>query len=122
MENKKAVNPKRGEIYFVDFSSIGAEGNEQFGNRPAVILQNNIGNHFSDITIVGLISRSTRKDFVTHVTLDETKYPFLKSNSTIMLEHIRTISQNRLTNKLGILEEKEMLEVVSKLKASFDIA
>ena len=36
-----------------------------------------------------------------------------------MLEQIRTISQTRLTGKLGSLSGDEMLEVEQKLKVSF---
>ena len=40
----------RGEVYLVDFG-IGY-GSEQGGVRPAVIVQNNIGNKYSPTTIV----------------------------------------------------------------------
>lgn len=120
MKNKK-VEPRRGEIYFIDFSTLGFEGSEQGGKRPGLILQNDLGNHFSDTTMVALISKSTRKNFPTHVLLDHEKYPFIKERSTVMLEQIRTISQTRLTGKLGSLSEDEMLEVEQKLKVSFGI-
>ena len=100
---------------------MGFEGSEQGGNRPGLILQNDLGNHFSDITTVALISASTKRDFPTHVLLDAEKYPFVKEGSTIMCEQIRTISQWRLLNKLGSLSEEEMIEVTRKLKISLDI-
>ncbi|MGF2190887.1 type II toxin-antitoxin system PemK/MazF family toxin [Vagococcus fluvialis] len=106
-------------MYFIDFGTLGFEGSEQGGTRPGLILQNYLGNHFSNITTVALISKSTRKNFPTHVRLDHKKYPFIKEGSTIMLEQVRKISQTRLTGKLGSLSEDEMLEVEQKLKVSF---
>lgn len=121
MENKE-LEPKRGEIYFIDFGILGFEGSEQGGTRPGLILQNDLGNHFSNITTVALISKSTRKNFPTHVRLDHKKYPFIKEGSTIMLEQIRTISQTRLTVKLGSLSGDEMLEVEQKLKVNLGMS
>lgn len=118
MKNNE-VDPKRGEIYFIDFGTLGFEGSEQGGTRPGLILQNDLGNHFSDTTMVALISKSTRKNFPTQMLLDHKKYPFIKERSTIMLEQIRTISQTRLTGKLGSLLGDVMLEVEQKLKISF---
>ena len=46
--------PKRGEIYWVNFSP--ARGTEQAGRRPALIVQNDRGNRFSPYTVVVAIS------------------------------------------------------------------
>ena len=56
----------RGEVYLVDFG-IGY-GSEQGGVRPAVIVQNNIGNKYSPTTIVvPVTSRQTKAHIPTHV-------------------------------------------------------
>ena len=39
---------KRGEIYWVDFGKT--KGSEQGGKRPALVVQNNIGNKHSPTT------------------------------------------------------------------------
>ncbi len=119
MLKNQEVQPKRGEIDFIELGMIGFEGSEQGGTRPGLILQNDVGNHFSDITMVALISKSTRKNFSIHVRLDHKKYPFIKKGSTVMLDQTRTISQTRLSSKLGSLSEKEMLKVEKKIKISF---
>jgi mRNA interferase MazF len=57
------MQPKRGEIYLVSFEpTIGAEIKK---TRPALILQNDISNEYSPITIVAAISSQ----------FDETLYP-----------------------------------------------
>ncbi len=38
-------HPKRGEIWLIDFNP--ARGSEQSGQRPAVVIQNDVGNRIS---------------------------------------------------------------------------
>jgi mRNA interferase MazF len=52
-------HPKRGEIWKVDFNP--ARGSEQSGQRPAVIIQNNVGNRVADTTIIAAISTKALK-------------------------------------------------------------
>ena len=48
------ARPRRGEVYLVSFDpTVGAEIQK---TRPAVILQNNIANRWSPITIVAAIT------------------------------------------------------------------
>ena len=56
---------KRGEIYWVEFDPV--KGSEQGGLRPALVLQNDLGNTHSPTTIVAAITR----------TLPPRPYPFL---------------------------------------------
>ena len=45
------IQPKRGDIYLVNFDpTLGAEIRK---TRPALILQNDIANKYSPVTIVG---------------------------------------------------------------------
>ena len=47
-------NPKRGEIYLVNFEpTVGAEIRK---TRPALVLQNDIANRHSPITIVAAVT------------------------------------------------------------------
>lgn len=43
---------KKGDIFYADLSPV--IGSEQGGIRPVVILQNDIGNRFSQTTIVAI--------------------------------------------------------------------
>lgn len=47
-------SPRRGEIYFVDFSPTGT--GEMAGRHPALVIQNDIGNRASQLTIVAAIT------------------------------------------------------------------
>ena len=45
---------RRGEIYWVDFGT--PRGSEQAGKRPALVIQNDVGNESSPTTIVAGIT------------------------------------------------------------------
>ena len=49
---------KRGEVYFADLSPV--IGSEQGGMRPVLIIQNNVGNHYSPTVIVAAITANER--------------------------------------------------------------
>lgn len=105
----------RGEIYYARlFEAIGSE---QSGNRPVVIVQNNIGNVYSPTTIV--IPFTKRLDIVnpqpTHI--DVKQFGKLKCDSTILAEQIRTIDKSRLGDKLGKLPPNIMkkLDIAMKI-------
>jgi mRNA interferase MazF len=83
---------KRGEIYSADFGA--GFGSEQGGVRPVLILQNNTGNKYSPTTIVAAITvRKSKAALPTHVAIMTSG---LKTESTVLLEQIRTIDNGRL--------------------------
>ncbi len=51
----------RGDIWLVDWSP--GRGSEQAGLRPALIIQNDIGNQYSPTTIVAAISTTITKTY-----------------------------------------------------------
>ena len=50
------MSVKRGEMYWVEFDPV--KGNEQGGLRPALVVQNDVGNRFSPTTVVVAITRT----------------------------------------------------------------
>lgn len=112
-------NPKRGEIWLVNFDpTIGSEINK---TRPALIIQNDIANTYSPVTIVAAI---------TSVTLGEKTYPTevlvtngtggLTNDSLILLNQIRTIDKARLVKRLGTLSTTLMTKVSTAIEISLD--
>ena len=53
------THPLRGEIYFADLDPV--VGSEQAGRRPVLIVQNDIGNQHSPVTIVAAITSAQTK-------------------------------------------------------------
>lgn len=108
---------KRGEIYYADLSPV--VGSEQGGVRPVLILQNDTGNKHSPTTIVAAItSRRTKADLPTHVTFTA---DCMKTESTVLLEQIRTIDKTRLDGYIGKIDKKTMGAVDKAIVVSFGI-
>ncbi|WAA09244.1 type II toxin-antitoxin system PemK/MazF family toxin [Fervidibacillus albus] len=110
---------KRGDVYFADLSPV--VGSEQGGVRPVLILQNDIGNRFSPTVIVAAITAQIQKaKLPTHVEIDAKKYGF-ERDSVILLEQIRTIDKQRLTDKITHLDEDMMEKVDEALRISMGL-
>ncbi|RGR79800.1 type II toxin-antitoxin system PemK/MazF family toxin [Heyndrickxia coagulans] len=110
---------KRGDVYFADLSPV--VGSEQGGVRPVLILQNDIGNRFSPTVIVAAITAQIQKaKLPTHVEIDAKRYG-LERDSVILLEQIRTIDKQRLTDKITHLDEEVMEKIDYALQISLGL-
>lgn len=117
MARKCTITPKRGDIFIVNFDpTIGSEIKK---TRPALVLQNNIGNKHSSVTIVAAITSHdpNEKLYPTEVFI-EAKEGGLDNDSAILLGQIRTVDKQRLINKLGSVSTAKMLEVNKALDIS----
>lgn len=120
MEQKQKITyPKRGEIYLVNFDpTIGSEIKK---TRPALILQNDIGNQYSPITIVAAItSQFDSKLYPTEVLLKANESR-LKVDSVVLLNQIRSIDKKRLVRILGKLNREIMAKVDKAIKISLGL-
>jgi mRNA interferase MazF len=110
---------KRGDVYFADLSPV--VGSEQGGVRPVLVLQNDIGNRFSPTVIVAAITAQIQKaKLPTHVEIDAKRYGF-ERDSVILLEQIRTIDKQRLTDKITHLDDEMMEKVDEGLQISLGL-
>jgi mRNA interferase MazF len=109
----------RGDILWVDFSPT--RGSEQSGLRPALVVQNDLGNQLAATTIVAAVTSQ----------LPTTRYPFhvwftakesgLKDDGVVKLEQLLTVSVLRLRNKAGHLPPARMAEVDEALRQSLGL-
>jgi mRNA interferase MazF len=107
---------KRGDVFYADLSPV--VGSEQGGVRPVLVIQNDIGNRFSPTVIVAAITAQIQKaKLPTHVEI-EAKAHGLDRDSVVLLEQIRTIDKQRLTDKITHLEEEMMRKVDDALLIS----
>lgn len=101
---------KQGDIYLYKF--IG-EDSEQIGLRPALVIQNNKGNFYSNKVIIApLTSHLKREDISTHIVLPA-KETGLKYDSMVELENPITISKNKLQKKIAYAPEKYMKRIAA---------
>ena len=115
----KIIYPQRGEIYLVNFDpTIGSEIRK---TRPALILQNDVSNQYSPVTIVAaLTSQFTEPLYPTEVLI---KVPEggLQVDSVALLNQIRSIDKQRLIKRLGVLESVTMEQVDRAIQISLGL-
>ncbi len=113
-----ASAPKRADIYWVDWSP--GRGSEQTGLRPALVIQNDIGNQHSPNVIVAAITTAPNKPypFLVSISAAESGLP---RDSAVDLGSIMTVSKGRLREKGGHLSPEKLLAVEAAICASLGI-
>jgi len=107
---------KRGDIWLVNLEPT--IGHEIRKSRPAVIIQNDLGNKYSPITIVAPItSQNIERTYPIEVVLDK-KSSGLEKISKVLLNQIRAIDKRRLIKKLGKIDYETMMNVDYSIKIS----
>jgi mRNA interferase MazF len=115
----KITHPRRGEVYLVDFDPT--RGAEIKKTRPALIIQNDVSNRHSPITIVAAItSKFDQKLYPTEVLVKAAEGG-LSTDSVALLNQIRSIDKKRLIKRLGALKSKTMLQVEDALRISLEL-
>lgn len=95
----------QGEIWYANLNPTA--GSEQTGIRPVVILSGNLMNaNFSLVVVVPLTTQVKR--FKGNPILAPTITNGLKQESEMLMFHIRSISKQRLTRKIGSIERHQI--------------
>ncbi len=110
-------SPRRGEVWMVNFSP--SRGSEQRGMRPALVIQNDVGNQYAATTIVAAIT-STIKIYPVTVPLMRGEGG-LKRSSIVNLAQILTIDRSRLRRRVGTLSSQLVEKVNAAIKVSLDV-
>ncbi len=115
----KVSPPKRSDIYLVNFDpTVGAEIQK---TRPALVIQNDIGNEYSPITIVAAItSRFDEPPYPTEVIM-EPEESGLPVRSAVVLNQIRSIDRQRLVKRLGRASARTMDRVDQAIQISLGL-
>ena len=111
---------KRGDMFYADLSPV--VGSEQGGTRPVLIIQNDTGNKYSPTVIAAAITSQIGKNKLpTHIEIDS-KNVGLKSDSVVLTEQIRTIDKSRLKEKIGHIDDEEVMgKINSAIGISFGL-
>lgn len=104
---------RRGDVYFARLES--GVGSEQKGDRPVVVIQNDIGNLHSPTTIVAMITSKKKNGLPTQVRLEGNQIGLL-NKSTVLLEQIRTLDKTRFVRLIGHLDD-ELMEKIDQAMA-----
>lgn len=109
---------KKGDVYFASLNPI--VGSEQDGERPVVVVQNNLANkHSPTIIVVPITTVLKRMELPTHIPISKNR--FLKKDSMILVEQIRVIDKKRLKAYLGYLKPEQMKLVDNAIVNIFEL-
>ena len=115
------TSPRRGEIYLVEFDP--ARGHEIRKARPALVIQNDIGNQHSPITIVAAItSKLSPTPYPVEIVVAPTKGNGLTLMSAIQLNQIRSVDRERLVKRIGVVDAATVRKVDDALRISLGLA
>ena len=110
--------PHRGEIFAVNWNP--SRGSEQAGVRPALIVQNDIGNSASPTTIVvAVTSKKPGKPYPFIVELADASLP---KTSFANCAQIYTIDKTRLGRMMGVAGDDVMQRVDEALSHSLQLS
>lgn len=103
------IRPRRGEVYLVDFDpTLGAEIKK---TRPALVIQNDIANRHSPITIVAAITSKYDESLYPTEVLVRSPEGGLTKDAVVLLNQLRSIDKRRLSKRLGTLKPNTMQRI-----------
>lgn len=110
MENKWT----RGSVFYADLGDV--KGSEQGGVRPIVVVSNDKNNLYSKNVTVVPVTTKPKKTLCVHVAVTNTRYNGLTKPGFILCEQIRTISKERLQNRIGAVNKQVLKEIDTAMK------
>jgi mRNA interferase MazF len=111
--------PRRGDVWLVSFDP--SVGHEIQKTRPALVIQNDVSNQHSPITIVAAItSRFADPPYPREVIIQPGKSGVDKP-SAVVLNQIRSVDRQRLTKRLGAVDASTMRKVDDALRISLGL-
>jgi mRNA interferase MazF len=103
---------KQGEIWFVDLNPT--KGSEQAGQRPVVVVSGNLMNEH--LTVVIVVPLTTKiKNYKGNPILIPNKTNGLKTESEMLVFHVRSVSKDRLVKRIGSIEKEQLNRTIKTL-------
>jgi mRNA interferase MazF len=97
-------------------------GHEIKKPRPALVVQNDVGNRYSPLTIVAAITSAVSPvPYPVEVVIDPTAANGMVVRSSIRLDQIRTVDRQRLVRRLGAVDSSAITKVGEALKISLGL-
>lgn len=101
----------RGEVYWADLNPV--RGREQAGLRPVLVLSHEVFNSRSETVIaMAITSQPQRAGFPLTLQLPSEMLP---KPSWVKISQVRTISIERLGNRIAVLETETVNQVIDGL-------
>lgn len=100
-------NFKRGDVLWVDFGET--VGSVQKGLRPALVIGNDKGSHYSPVLVVAPITSKQKKNIPTHLELG--KECGLKADSIALMEQPMTIDKSQVIDVIGYKQLNKTVDI-----------
>jgi mRNA interferase MazF len=111
--------PQRGEVYYADLDPVF--GSKQGGQRPVLIIQNDVSNQHSRVVIVAsMTSVPPKGNYPTDVVI-QSAVGRRSGLSRVQLNQIRTIDKRRLGRYVGQLTSGQVAQIDEALKISLGL-
>ena len=110
MGNRFGETPKFGDVFV---AVLEGTGSIQYGRRPVVIAQNDIGNKYSStIEVIPMSSRVNKASHMpTHIIVQANGDNGLNCKSVVLAEQTTTINRECLKFRLGSLSREDLINI-----------
>lgn len=116
----RVIIPKRMEIWYARLERH-TDSSVQGGNRPVLIISNDINNSVSSVvTVLPMTSKPKKLYLPTHTWIDSSKLTRVEGEDEelggglILAEQITTIDKERLVYRMGELKDKALITLIEK--------
>lgn len=105
--------PQRGDLWWADFSPT--RGHEQRGRRPALVISDNRFNESAaGLVLLCPLTTTERSGIPWHIEIGENGG--LPQRSFVMCEQVRSASEQRLSERIGVVPSAVMEQVEDRLR------
>jgi mRNA interferase MazF len=121
-DSQVTIHARRGDIVLVRLDP--AEGSEQRGTRPCVVVQNNAANRGISTTIVAPLSTSYPSPVPPYLAELKATRTVVREDSAVLCNQLRTVSvPHRILRKFGSLDpdSQEMRAIEQALEVQLEL-
>ena len=112
------MSPRRSEVWLIDFGE--PVGREQSGTRPALVVSADLLNESRAGVIVVIPITTAYRGLPSHIEID-CDGSGLDELSYAKCEDVKSISEQRLVTRLGIVDDEVMFAVARALRFLLDL-
>lgn len=110
----------RGDIVIAEFDPT--RGSEQYGTRPCLVVQNDVGNENAPTTIIAPFTTSYGDQLYPFEVLVPANECALREDSVVLCSQLRTVStEERITEVIGSIPDERLGDVDSALEYSLGL-
>ena len=112
----------RGDIVWVELPRPATQGREQFGRRPAIIIQDETQfDNTPTVIVVPVTSQKAALRFPATVLISPTPNNGLQAESIALVYQIRAIDRKRVQQVMGTLEARSMADINFHLRKIIEL-